>query len=412
MRLPLAVSAAILASISIIPCAVCAGNLQSDRTPILLEVQLNSTARLSRLKPSDRLEGKVKRDVYSGERKLIPSGSPIELTVTTVERHRQKRSDRWPWVVRRFAPRHSSSPCSLAGVVALPNGSKVSIPLTLVSISHAVKLTTRAKEAASVEVTGEQSVATVAHQAGSGAHPGLTLLLKAERPPVNGVPPPAAYDVFPPPMPQTLAAGTVARVVLLRDLRASASHTGDAFQARLCEPVYVNSRLVLPEGVLIQGEVVRSIAPRWRSRSGFLSLTFTRLKLPAGETAIVASPSGVVVDRTAGLRMNSEGGLRASPGTARLLIDLGVTGGLSKVADDSFQLIAEALISTATDASTAGTAKIVAAAASGIYLLTRHGRDVVLPQYTNMEITFGRPVLLQPNAQGQNRLRAEAGPIK
>jgi len=78
----------------------------------------------------------------------------------------------------------------------------------------------------------------------------------------------------------------------------------------------------------------------------------------------------------------------------RLLVDLGVSGGLSKVSDDSFQLIAEALISTATDASTAGSARIVAAAFSGIYWLTRHGRDVTLPRYTNLEITFDRPAAL------------------
>ena len=93
--------------------------------------------------------------------------------------------------------------------------------------------------------------------------------------------------------------------------------------------------------------------------------------------------------------MDSEGRLSGEgPSKVRFLIDLGVTGGISKVTDDSFQLIAEALISTATDASTAGGAKIVAAALSGLYLITRHGRDVSLPPYTRMEISFDRPALL------------------
>jgi hypothetical protein len=68
-----------------------------------------------------------------------------------------------------------------------------------------------------------------------------------------------------------------------------------------------------------------------------------------------------------------------------------VTGGFAKVSDDSFQLIAEALISTATDASTAGSARLVGAAFSALYLITRHGRDVILPKYTKMDITFDRP---------------------
>jgi hypothetical protein len=120
------------------------------------------------------------------------------------------------------------------------------------------------------------------------------------------------------------------------------------------------------------------------------------LELPSGGTAaIVASPSGAFVDRASGLRMDSEGHLTgARTSKARFLIDLGVAGGISKAADDTFQLIAEALISTATDASTAGTGRIVAAAFSGLYLLTRHGRDVFLPPYTRMDISFDRPALL------------------
>ena len=98
--------------------------------------------------------------------------------------------------------------------------------------------------------------------------------------------------------------------------------------------------------------------------------------------------------------MNAEGGfIGARPGKAHFLIDLGVTGGISKAADDSVQLIAEALISGATDASTAGSARIVAAAFSGLYLLTRHGRDVTLPRYTDMETTLGRPTVLVSNNQ-------------
>ena len=49
-------------------------------------------------------------------------------------------------------------------------------------------------------------------------------------------------------------------------------------------------------------------------------------------------------------------------------------------------------MSTATEVSTAGTARIVAACASGIYMLTRHGRDVVLPRFTELNVTLSRPL--------------------
>ncbi len=86
------------------------------------------------------------------------------------------------------------------------------------------------------------------------------------------------------------------------------------------------------------------------------------------------------------------------PGAAWTLLNLGVTGGLAKVADDGTQLILEAILSTATDVSTAGTSRIVSECVSGVFMLTRHGRDVVLPKFTEMEITFSRPVVLSAGA--------------
>jgi hypothetical protein len=192
---------------------------------------------------------------------------------------------------------------------------------------------------------------------------------------------------------ETLAASTQAQVILLERLSASQNHAGDSFQARLLEPVRLGSRVVLPEGAVFEGKVVKSVHPRWLSRPGSLQLTFTKFALPTGEVAAtVASLAAATVDQRSRIRMNSEGGLRGgSPGKAHLLIDLGVTGGIAKVSDDSFQLIVEALISTATDASTAGSARLVAAAFSALYLITRHGRDVILPKYTRMHITLDQP---------------------
>lgn len=80
-----------------------------------------------------------------------------------------------------------------------------------------------------------------------------------------------------------------------------------------------------------------------------------------------------------------------------MAINIGVTAGVSKEADDTFQLIFEAIVSTATDASTAGTARIISACASGIYMVTRHGRDVVLPRFTELDIALDRPLSVTKN---------------
>jgi hypothetical protein len=86
------------------------------------------------------------------------------------------------------------------------------------------------------------------------------------------------------------------------------------------------------------------------------------------------------------------------PGKVWMLIHAGVATGIAKVMDDGTQLVLEAIASSATDASTAGTARIAAICVSGIFMVTRHGRDVVLPRFTEMDITFDRPFSLTPAA--------------
>jgi hypothetical protein len=392
MKTAFFISAAILAMSAGVPLAGAAQDPASDQGPLIVEVQPNGIPKLSRLKPGDRLQGQVKNGVYSGERELIPPGSPIDLTVSSIERRRRAPSDRWPWVVRLFAPRRTRCPSALAATVHLRDGSVRPFSLTFVSAPHQVELTAKA----------ESGRSRASRLPGSTRKPSAnpTLVLELRRPTDEE----ARSGGFAP-IPATAAngvtAGTVAHVRLLGDLRASKSRTGDMFMSRLAEPVSLSSGVVLPEGLLVRGKVLKSVAPRRLCRSGSLAVSFTELMLPSGgKTVISASPSSVVVDRTSGLRMDSEGELKgARPGKVRLLMDLGVTGGISKISDDSFQLVAEALISTATDASTAGSARIVAAVFSGVYMLTRHGRDVTLPRYTNIEITFDRPAALASAAQ-------------
>ena len=206
----------------------------------------------------------------------------------------------------------------------------------------------------------------------------------------------AAREERSPVRPATLATGTGAKIILLDGVSASKSQPGDAFQARLVEPVRVGTTVVLPEGTIFQGKVVRSKRPRWLSRSGSLLLTFTGVTLPGSSAGnpIVASVTGAELDPASHTKIDPEGELKGSPGKAWMLVNIGVTGGIAKVADDGIQLLVEAISSTATDASTAGTGRIVALCASGIFMITRHGRDVMLPQFTEMNIVLDRPASL------------------
>jgi hypothetical protein len=183
-------------------------------------------------------------------------------------------------------------------------------------------------------------------------------------------------------------------LVLLQGLSASKNHQGQSFQAVLLEPVVVGSTLAIPQGSVLQGVLAKRVPPRRLYRPGSLNLLFTNIALPNGAaTAIAASPVAAEVDRGTHMTMDSEGRIHAQkPGKVRFLLDFGVTGGISKVTDDTTQLIIEAISSTATDASTAGAARLAAISATGIFLLTRHGRDVILPPYTEMDVSLSRAV--------------------
>jgi hypothetical protein len=98
------------------------------------------------------------------------------------------------------------------------------------------------------------------------------------------------------------------------------------------------------------------------------------------------------LDQRSHTRIDREGEFKGErPGKAWMLINIGVTAGIAKEVDDGLQLVTEAVVSTATDVSTAGTARIAATCASGLFILTRHGRDVVLPKFTEMNVQFNRP---------------------
>jgi hypothetical protein len=393
--------------------AVTFSDAESDKSAVqvsslIVEAQLDAPVRLSHLRAGSILQGKITRDVYSGERQLFPAGSRLRLTVGKLERRRREHNDHWPWVVQVFARRHENYPSFQSAEIFLPDGARIPIHVSLLSAIHVTEVSVHTKSETSSHETSPPlpkgtSRKRKARKEISGSGP--TWILEADCPTSEDSPstasPTNSSNHASLPSSGTLTGGTHGRLILLSRLSASRNRAGDVFQARLVEPVRLSSTVVLPEGALYEGRVVKSVPPRRLSRPGSLHLTFTRLTLPTGErAAMVASLAGAELDQRSQIRMNSEGVLSGgSPGKGRLLIDVGVAGGIAKVSDDCMQLIVEAIISTATDASTAGSARVVATALSGLYLITRHGRDVILPKYTKLDVAFDQPLSLSPSGR-------------
>ena len=358
---------------------------------LYLKVQIDQSLKTSALKPGDVVKGTLSQPVYSADREVFPSGSQVQMTVDKLERRRKEPNDHWPWAIKVFLPRHENFPTFRFGNILGSNGAQTPLEVSLVAINQERKVQAQAKSGTKPATTNTVATATSPPASSKKTSTDRIATLLAA-PPENEVPAaPLALSG-----PATLDSGSHAKIILLGNVSAGKSRPGDTFQARIVEPVRSGSTVVLPEGTLLEGEVVKSTPPRMLSRGGSLYLKFNKLTVPGGTTTpVMASLTGIEINERSHTKIDPEGGLRADrPGKAWLLANIGVTAGLAKVSDDTTQLIIEAIVSTATDASTAGSAKIAAACVSGIFILTRHGRDVVIPKFTEMDIMFDRPVTL------------------
>jgi hypothetical protein len=420
-RMNPAAVAALAFTLAVTPFWCLAANAQSTAAPVqaapdsglYIKVRLSNPVKMSKLKSGDVVQGNLTGDVYSTDRKLFSSGSAVRLTVDHLEKRKRTPNDHWPWVVNAFTPRHELYPV-FKNATVVQDQVETAIQVSMISSSRMREVHAKAKKNAPAPISASSSSQDAATVTPNGAVEVTqssgkklatpTLVLEAFGIPNSPAAPVADNEAASPePDASTIAAlpaGTRCKILLLGTVSASKSKPGDPVRARLLEPVLLNSKLALPAGTLIEGKVVKQTPPRMLSRAGSLYLTFTDLTLPGGNHfPIAASLAGIELNERSHTRMDAEGRLHGErPGAAWMAINLGMTGGISKVADDGLQLVIEALVSTATDVSTAGAGRIASATASAIYLATRHGRDVVLPRFTEMNISLDRPLTLNANA--------------
>jgi hypothetical protein len=315
-------------------------------------------------------------------------------------------------VVKVFTPYHEKFPTFQSAQILLAGGKEVPLRVSLLSISQQVQVRAeprkenKAKRSESFmrKIADPATPLAAAPDEPATGHPKPRArlianfeasVLKATRVPEGSTEPAALASSS---QTMTVGAGTRAKVILLGGISASKSRPGDLIQARLVEPVYSGPTVVLPEGSVFEGKVVKRTPPRMPSRSGSLLFSFTAVTTPRGTAEpMKASVAEVELDRRSRTNVDLEGQLKGDrPGMAWMVMNLAMTGGIAKVSDDGMQLLVEVIVATATDASTAGTARIAGACASGLFLLTRRGRDVVLPKFTEMDIVFDRPLSLSP----------------
>ena len=191
----------------------------------------------------------------------------------------------------------------------------------------------------------------------------------------------------------TIPAGTGARLLLLTALSTTENKQGESFQARLEEPIQRDGHVLAPEGCIFQGHVARVAAPRRLSRAGSLQLVFDSVSLPKGGVQkVVASLSAVEADSRQAVKMDDEGGLKGgSQSKKRAVASAAVAIMLGHLIDEAASSPIEAAASTA-----AGSAvgPIAGVAAGVVFYLAAKGKDVELLENTELQITFGRPLVI------------------
>jgi len=98
------------------------------------------------------------------------------------------------------------------------------------------------------------------------------------------------------------------------------------------------------------------------------------------------------VDAGKGLSVDEEGTLRGRrPGVKAALIDLGVTYAIGKIADDSTEAILHIVAANMASTSVTVISRYVGLGSEVAFVVSRRGRDVKLPPYSEIQLEFSRP---------------------
>ncbi len=199
--------------------------------------------------------------------------------------------------------------------------------------------------------------------------------------------------------------GSFVRARLVTPLSSATSQKGDEVEAMLSRPLFDGDRLILPQGATLKGAVIQVQPALHMSRNGELRFVFHDLVLPSGlDQKVSAVLAGVQAEKSANLKLDSEGGAQATSPKARYL-QTGIAVGLAAVsaAGDGdadvlnksaggaggFKLVGIAL-GMAARSNSLGIAMGALGASRSIYVhFIARGRDVVFPKNAAMQIDIG-----------------------
>jgi hypothetical protein len=184
----------------------------------------------------------------------------------------------------------------------------------------------------------------------------------------------------------TIPTQTEVSVQLLSGIHTEVSHVGDAIRAQLVQPIYVDGRVALPQGSLLDGRITQIRAAGRLRRPAELSLRFERVTLPDGQDQpIAAALTALEAPAPPRVRLDSEGHLRGT----RPISWKGIVGGLVGLGGFA------ATQSYFAGAAVGATLPIGGGVLLGCALLLPRGSDVHLPPDTRIRLRLYHPLTVQ-----------------
>ncbi len=185
----------------------------------------------------------------------------------------------------------------------------------------------------------------------------------------------------------TVPKDTEASITMLSGVHSRVSHVNDPVAAELVNPVYVNGKIALPSGTLLDGRITRIREAGHLHHPAELSFRFDRVTLPDGQSGpIDAVLSGLEVPANAGIHLNSEGGIQGSRGYSWKLLTAGSVG-LGAFAAARASMAGAMALKTLVPAG--------GAAFLSFEVLWPRGKEVNLPPDTRCRIRLDNPLTVR-----------------
>ena len=116
------------------------------------------------------------------------------------------------------------------------------------------------------------------------------------------------------------ADGSVVQARLMTPLSSATAKKGEEVEAVVSRPLFDDGRLIVPQGSFLKGSVVQVVPAHRPDKNGELRLVFHDLVLPEGvQQKVEASLAGVEAAKADNVKLDSEGGARASSPKTRYL---------------------------------------------------------------------------------------------